>query len=217
MKLPAGVTEQEATDAINQCVNVLAPKFVFGSHEVSDLKQLGWVFALEMLASEKYDRSRGPLVNFMYRHLRNRYANLYRDACRRPISDIACKVCRDYLLDVGEGHPDGLCKKTRAWMVRNSAKRSLCELESLPEVLGAVPGSSPNDAANPLLGVVNDPSARVEEGELAHLIDERLPIELRSDYLKLRDGVLVERHRRRKVQEAVAEILEGAGLEVPDD
>ena len=61
-------------------------------------------------------------------------------------------------------------------------------------------------------------SAVCEEAELAEtieLIDTRLPAELRSAYLQMRDGVRVSKARRALVMDAVRRILEGDDCVVP--
>jgi len=59
---------------------------------------------------------------------------------------------------------------------------------------------------------VPDRLAEVESKELDDLIDEELPVDLRADYLRMRSGLRVEKLRRRRVERAVLEILQGAGV-----
>lgn len=47
----------------------------------------------------------------------------------------------------------------------------------------------------------------LEYDEVLSLIDRHLPGELRPDYLRMRDGVTVPKHRRQKVYNAITEIL----------
>jgi DNA-directed RNA polymerase specialized sigma24 family protein len=49
--------------------------------------------------------------------------------------------------------------------------------------------------------------------ELFDIIDEHLPVEFRSDYLRIRDGSYVAKPRREKIMEEIQEILKRHGHE----
>src|SRR5690348_1481836 len=111
MTVPPGMTEAEVLEAIEKAVNALASSFTFGIYDIDDIKQQGRLYALQALATEKYDPSR-PLPNFLYAHIRNRLINLKRDKLHR--NDPPCKECAS-----GEPcQPDGHCKKFLEWRKR---------------------------------------------------------------------------------------------------
>lgn len=218
MKLPPGLdlTEQQVVEVMMKVATLLGKRFAFGPHTADDVAQQVMVCCLEALP--KYDAGKvkpgktpgDRLQAFLFINAKRRLLNWKRSECFR--SEVPCQQCHTGEFCTGEGEP---CGHYRRWKARNEAKRSLCELESLPEVPGAVPGSSPNDAGNPLLGVEDDAAGKAAGKELASLIDERLPVELRADYLRMRDGVRVNEYRREMVQTAVARILTKAKLASP--
>ena len=197
MKIPPGKTEAEVLRAIEKSVNILAPSFVFGPYDIDDIKQEGFVFALEVLEKETYDTSR-PLENFLYTHLRNRLINFRRNKFRR--NDPPCKRCHDgdpCANARGEGH----CDKYRTWLRRNTNKANICN----PLTLDSVKDEGDQG--------VNEPSSveqAVEAQELVDLIDKNLPIELRQVYLQMRAGVSVPKTARLRVERAVIDICGGA-------
>jgi hypothetical protein len=67
------------------------------------------------------------------------------------------------------------------------------------------PKREPRTAGSPV-------ETAAEASELERLIDERLPLELRADYLRLKAGSLVVAPRRRQVPEAILDIMDDAGL-----
>ncbi len=186
MKLPEGKTEAEVLEAIERAVNMLAPSFVFGYYDVDDVKQQARMFALE--AMPRYDPER-PLFNFLCRHIRNRLINLRRDKQRR--NDPPCQACH-----AGAPCEGGrsYCKKYSAWLTRNNAKANLCRPLGM-ECSGEEKGREST--------VVQD----AELSETLRLIDVELPLGLRADYLRMREGVSVPKARREAVTEAVKEIL----------
>jgi hypothetical protein len=105
--------------------------------------------------------------------------------------------------------PDGQqCAKFVNWVGRNQAKANIHR----PLSMSAHPG---------LVESRSSPAHSAEETttatDLSLLIDQQLPIELRSDYLKMRDSdVLVPLPRRQRIQRAVADILSAAGVEPPE-
>ena len=91
VKIPKNLSESEVLAVINNVVNRLARKFVFGYHDVEDIKQQGTLYALEALAN--YDNER-PLENFLWIHVRNRLFNYKRDNYERP--HLPCLQCEKY-------------------------------------------------------------------------------------------------------------------------
>lgn len=90
MKIPNGLTESETIDVINYIVTILAPKSRFSTFSIDDIKQQGWVYAIDGL--EKFDNSwkkdknittTEKLKSFLYIHVRNRLLNFKRDTLGR--------------------------------------------------------------------------------------------------------------------------------------
>src|SRR5688572_21016868 len=75
MKLPKNITEEEFLRVFDTVISKLAKKFTFGFRDEADLKQEGFLIAMEGVA--RYDGKR-PLANFLYVHIRNRLCNFKR-------------------------------------------------------------------------------------------------------------------------------------------
>jgi DNA-directed RNA polymerase specialized sigma24 family protein len=76
MKIPKNMTEQQVIDQINIVVNRIAPKYIFGTYGIDDIKQEAFIICMDAL--ERYDPKR-PLENFLSVHLSNRLKNFVRD------------------------------------------------------------------------------------------------------------------------------------------
>jgi DNA-directed RNA polymerase specialized sigma24 family protein len=190
MSTPTTPSETEVLVAIENIAGVLGVRFRFGHFTVEDIKQQVAVFALEALP--RFRPESGKLENFLYKHARNRLVNFKRDKSHR--ADPPCRPCYD-----GTPHQPGpQCRKFVAWQKRNAAKAAL--------TLAAVsdPGGENRE---PSTGARSSAEADVETAELFQLIDERLDVELRRDYLLMRAGKPVSKTRRAAVMEAVQEIL----------
>ena len=191
MNLPPGVTEEAFLTAINNLGGVLAAKFSFGSYEPEDIRQMVAVDALEALP--RYHPEKGSLEGFLYRHCANRLSNRRRNETGAR-NDPPCAVCHAAVKGTGSGHADGLwCPEYSAWQARNQVRANLARpvtLEGIPERTGP-----------------STVEAATAERELAQRIDEQLPIELRSFYLRMLADDPIDTVYRQKVQRAVAEIL----------
>lgn len=76
MKIPQGMTEEQAINQISIVVNRIAPKYAFKGYEVDDIKQEAFMICMDAL--NRYDNNR-PLENFLSVHLSNRLKNFVRD------------------------------------------------------------------------------------------------------------------------------------------
>lgn len=185
---PPGTTEKDVLDAIEKAVTILAPSFVFGYWDLDDIKQQARMFCLQAL--ERWDKVR-PLENFLYTHCRNRLANLRRDKLRR--NDPPCESCHaGTFCGQTEG---GACRRYADWLKRNNAKANLARPLDIDNV-------SDNKKSHDCTT-----ERDVEMDELLELIDEKLPMELRSYYLQMRDGLQVPKAKRQAVMDAVKEII----------
>lgn len=203
MKIPPGHTEASVVAAVTKAANILAPSFVFGPYDLDDIKQQCFLFALKVLDKGAFDPGR-PLENYLYTGIRNELINFKRNKFRR--NDPPCPRCHasDHCPD---SSPGDVCPKYRSWLDRNQAKANLCNPLALDSVC---------DEKERRTRAASTAEADAEIGELLHLIDAKLPIELRQTYLQMRAGVSVPKGRRLQVERVVSEILRGA-IECPSE
>jgi DNA-directed RNA polymerase specialized sigma24 family protein len=196
MKIPKKMTEKEVISIINDVVNRLARRFIFGYHDVEDIKQQGRLFAVESL--ENYDNKR-PLENFLWTHVKNRLCNYKRDKYERPY--ISCSKCKYQIEDTG------LCKKYEnieeceiysRWKKRNGAKKNLMS----PIELDCV--QSEHEVG---MSIVDNQHEEAVHNELEEIIDKNIPLILRADYIRIKNGVKISKLHRDKVRECVKQIL----------
>jgi RNA polymerase sigma factor (sigma-70 family) len=193
MKIPKNKTKAEVLEIIERIVNRLATNFKFNPFDVDDIKQEGRIFAMQALA--KYDEAR-PLENFLYKHVRNRLINFKRDNYRR--TDAPCKLCAN-AIDGETGHPSGAyCDKYVSWQQRNMRKQN---------VINPLDISNISDEKEPTTREESSVLDDVAQNELLKKIDERLPLELRSYYLQMRDGASVPKPKRLEVERVILSIL----------
>lgn len=198
--LPENITEQEFLDVVDDVVNKISQRFVFGYHDVEDIKQQGRLYALEGIGG--YD-GRKPLGNFLWTHVKNRLCNDKRDKYERP--QIPCTQCMNYDDDafICSNYEDIYeCPAYAGWYKRNSTKKNLM----IPLEYDQVDGEN-----EPGMSVVNCPHINAVNQEIINLVDQNIPLDLRSDYLKMRAGVSITKVKKTRVQEAVKEILRKNG------
>lgn len=193
MNIPNGYTEQEVLDDIKHVTTALAAHMQFGFHEMDDMAQDGVVFALEAL--EKFDPTRSRLRTFLYTHVRRRFINMKRDQYSR-LTPPCSQCCFKKDEGCAEFQNKADCFKHAGWEKRNAKKRSLMGSFDASEVrneeTNATPPSQHSD---------------VETAELVALVDAHLPVEMRADFCRMRDGVLVPKHRRDVIEEVILEII----------
>jgi hypothetical protein len=193
--LPSGVSEAQVVAAIDAVSTKLAKAFSFGNYAPQDIAQEVAVFSMELLRKGTYEASR-PLEPYLLTHARNRLCNLKRNLHHR--SDSPCPRCASGKFCCEPGP----CQKHAKWADRNRTKANL----NRPADLGGVPPDR-----EPMTSE-SEVDRAVEGIDLEQLIDERLDLHLRADYLRLKGGEVVHAHRRRLVQEAILDILDDAGL-----
>ena len=207
MKLPQGMTEAEVVDAISRATSALARTFKFGPYDEDDIKQEGAIEAITVINKGVYDPRPGPdgkptrpLANFLYVHIRNRIMNLRRQKLRR--NDPPCRSCHEALGPGQTAHADGqYCEKYQAWLTRNTSKANiLCPLDL----------SNINDEHESRTKSDSNVEFEVERDEMLALVDQQLPVELRTSYLQMRSGKVLPKAVREKVEQAVLAILKGA-------
>lgn len=210
MKIPPGYTEQQILEIIENVVNSLARNFRFGYHDIDDLKQEGRLFAVTAMNEDGYDPTR-PLANFLYRHVRNRMINFRRNNYTRyeppcikcpfydpkNIKSKAKNKCSEFM-DRME------CERFSGWEKHNIVRKNLMEPKSIQDESGEYYNFT----------TTGDFVEEIEFKEILSLIDEKLPVDLRSDYLKMRQrglGNKVSKNRQHKVRQAIMEIIKDYG------
>lgn len=171
---------------IQKIARRLAPKYTFGYYDVEDIEQEAVIIGLEAL--QYYDSKIGSLSTFLYYHINNRLKNFLRDNFHRKRS--SCPRC-------GRKTPSPECDSCLKYEWRTESKRNL--LEPLPLDLVSDDEKS--------IQVYNDVLSIVEDREILSIIDGRIPIQLRSDYIRIKDGATLSYMRKQKVVDAIMEIL----------
>jgi DNA-directed RNA polymerase specialized sigma24 family protein len=114
------MTEGQVVADVEQVLAVLAPQFAFASFTPDDMRQEGWIFALDLLERGQYDPSRKPLHGYLYRHIRNRFINLKRDRFVR--ADPPCQQCHDGCPCGADGNE---CRRYAKWRVHQERRKNL--------------------------------------------------------------------------------------------
>lgn len=205
MRVPNGYTEEQVLAIIETIVNKLAYSYKFGYYDVDDIKQEGRILAIEVLNKEVFDNTR-PLENFLYTHLRNRYSTLKRDKFSRLQSPCpSCPFFDPNNLKSCHGNQCSAfadkmeCTKWAIWINRNAAKRNLVEPLDISNINGE---NEKNMESRDSIG------NGVELKEITEVINAKLDVKLRADYLRMKSGVKLPKHRASKVKKAVLAILE---------
>jgi hypothetical protein len=210
MRLPPGMSEEQVVEVIKKVVKNLSYKFRFGYNNHEDLQQQGARFAIEALNKGSYDPSR-PLENFLYTHVRNRFINYKRDNyIRNEPPCLTCifydKHCKKSTNQCAEFTDKMTCGKFKNWQTRNAARKSLMHPVNIESI---------GESSVEYKDCMDD---SVDFTKFKNKIDADLPVELRSDYLKMLDGVSVPKGRRLKVREAMLRILmEYRGVDDPEE
>jgi DNA-directed RNA polymerase specialized sigma24 family protein len=178
MMYPSGVTEQSFLIACSGAMKKFNQTHTFGYFDFDDIRQELYILAMSGL--EKYDPNR-PLENFLATHLQNRWINLKRDKYHR--ADPPCKLCHNNTPCASAPGQKGVCEKYKKWAERNGRKANLTKPQPFDEWDHA-----------------RDNHSQAEMREIETIIDVYLPIELRKDYLKMREDCFVPKPRKRLVQ-----------------
>jgi len=199
MMVPKGMTESQVLATIEKCVNLLAPSFAFGYYTSEDMKQEARLFCLECLP--KFDPSRN-LEAFLYSATKHFLINLHRNKFKRAESP--CAVCHK-AENSGGSYPTCLnsaeyCKKYLDWKRRNANKAKLVNPSNIEFV---------TDDQAERMGLCCDSKAQeaAELKETLELIDLHLPANLRSTYLRMRDGISVPAEKAKEVTAFLKELL----------
>lgn len=212
MKIPKGMTESEVVDIIDEVAESLKYKFQFGYYEPGDIKQECYILSLEAL--EKYDNSK-PLKPFLWTHLRNRLCNLKRKKYERI--NKPCLKCpfNAYCPSNDDGTKEGLnnsclqydtveeCKWYTNWANKNTTRKNIVNAISIDGV---------KDENEPNMKDFSNFELDIQNKEIFEIIDKNLTdVNLRRDWLKIRDGVKINKGRLDKVINAIENILKNFG------
>lgn len=188
------MSEDDFVRLVDKLAGILFKKFGSAGHgDFDDYRQQVAVWSLEALP--RFDPAAGALGAFLYKHARNRTLNAIRDRVAR--NDAPCKKCH-------AGEPCGpngeYCRRYASWAQRNYAKANIFSPRPLSEF-------TEECWARP-----SPVEQKVEERDLFALIDAELPIHLRADYLRMLAGVKLPAMKRNRVEKAIREIFEKAGV-----
>ena len=202
MQIPKGMTEEQVVDVVNGILSTLSYSFRFGYFDVDDIKQQGWIYAIEALPN--YDPERAPLENFLRSHIRNRFINLKRDKLSRHTSP--CKGCPFFDPQMKKSknkcaafEDKQECDKFSGWEKRNSSKKNLVQPLDISNI---------RDENERNMKRFVDVHENTVNAELFSIIDKNLPINMRSDFRKIVEGVHIPKPRRIKIEEIIQEIVE---------
>ncbi len=184
MYIPNGYTENEVLRIINYVMGDLARDFAFGHYDRADMKQEGFIFALEALPKFNVNsETNTPLDTFLRIHIRNRFINMVRDKFYR--STPPCRACRNNeTAGCTEFDSPEECPKYLRWKKRNHIKRNIAE------PIGDAPELTADIFDNHV-----DASEHMERTDLLDFISEHLPLRFRADYRRLLDGAPIKQAR----------------------
>ena len=170
---------------IQKVCKAIADKYTFGYFDKEDIEQEG--FLIGMRALPLYNKKRSSLETFLYLFISNKLKTFKRDHYLRK--DFVCKYC---------GRKDANCDhcKRREW--KYIMKKHLMEPLDIDNVNGNHNSNMYDDF---------DMLSFLERKEILSIINEHLDISLRSDYLKMIDGMYLPKQRRDMVENRIREIL----------
>ncbi len=196
--------------AMEAVLRALARKFCFGGFDIEDVRQQAWVFAMEALP--RYDRGgdledgspRRPLANFLYVHVKNRLSNHKRNKWKRadpPCAECAAAMC-PHMGNTGQKLAGchggaGPCERHKLWVKRNLTKSSLASAMAILD--GEESGGGP---------AVEERDREQREGvvEVEREYGSRVPVWLRTDYLRMMAGQWVPVERKKLVRASIEEV-----------
>ena len=172
------MTEEQVLQTIQKVVQRVAHKYKFAYYDYDDICQEGFLIAMEGL--DRYD-GRRPLENFLAVHVSNRLKNFKRD-----------NFCRQETIS-----PSGNYRSS--WENRNNSKRFLMEPLDISNI---------RDEHESKMSMGDDFVIDIENKEIVNIINRHMDISMRSDYLRMLDGVYVPKPRRIQIIEVVHQIIE---------
>lgn len=196
MKLPKGYTEEQVVRQMKNAVGHLAKHFIFGYYDLDDIKQEGYLYAIDAVEKYDVDNSRGcSLYTYIYTYVKNRLLNLRRDKMERLESP--CDGCKD----AADGQcrvfgQEELCPIWAAWRRRNDTKKNLASMHE-------------DESTQKLIDYEQkDISNELADREISTYVLNHIPISFRSNFLRYLDGYKLSKPKREQLQKIVLDILE---------
>ena len=185
MLVPEGYTQSQVIDLINKILDGLVSKFKFGVYDASDIRQEGFIEAMSLLT--KFDGKR-PLENFLRATLPNKLKNLRRN--KSYVTHVSCSAHNEFTKN---------CEACESRQNTQLQKRKLLNPIDLDSV-------NPDGESN---FIASDDLNSLELKESLERINKLLPMDMRVDYLKMKEGLYVNRERRLEIEKKVWEIIDG--------
>jgi hypothetical protein len=160
------------------------------------MKQQISIFALEGMKNYDYKR---PLENFLWTHVRNRLFNYKRDNYQRPSKP--CLTCPLYDATQNSGcskySNKNDCELYSSWTQRNNSKKNLMHLTTI------------NETKDYSYIFTNDSNLvdNIDNKEIISLIEKHLNGDDRTTYLKMKNGVKVNKADTNKLIITIQNIL----------
>lgn len=203
MKIPEGYTEKQVLESIEIVVRGLAHKFKFGYFSIEDISQQIRIECIEAL--ERYDSSKGKLDTFLWTNAKNRMSNLKRNKFERkdkPCLNCPLKAydpqCHKSQNQCTEYEDKDDCKLYYNWIRRNTAKKNIMAPVGIQNV---------KDENESRMKDYNDPADAAYVSGVVNLIDEKIPVSLRSSWIKMKNEIRLPKKERENLLSAIREIL----------
>lgn len=208
MKIPKNMTEDEVLEIIDRVIERFYRKFIFSYFDAEDIKQEARILAIDGL--ERYDGVR-PLEHFMSVHIRNRLCNFKRNNFIRI--DKPCLKCpfNAYI------KLENKCTKFATFDECHLYKKWADKNESRKNIISPIGLTCTIDDNEETLHSNINPSDQLSHLEIINIIEEKISIENREDWLKLRNGVKISRTQRDKVLEELQIILQENNIDVSQE
>lgn len=121
---------------------------------------------------------------------------------RRPLENFLSSHVKNRLINFKR---DNYCRQQKEdadikWELRNNAKKFLMEPLDISNIRDEQEKNMRNE---------NDFIEDIFTREMFDLIDSELPVDLRSDYLRIKDGVYVPKPRRQQIYDEISKIING--------
>jgi hypothetical protein len=188
MIIPPGLTENDVLEVIDDIAAKLSPKLAFGIHTMEDIRQEGRILALRGL--EKFNHTL-----FTAEGMKQGLENFLRVHVNKRIRNHK----RDNL---GRTEKPVNPARIAAWEQRNKIRHNLMNPLDISEISYDI-------------FLRDDVVEDAHYSQLIELIKRELSPELRSDFLRMCDGVRIPKGRQSKVRAALIEIMNMKG-EVDD-
>lgn len=203
------MTEREVLKVIDSVIDDLCYKFMFGYHDLDDMRQQARMAAIKSL--DKYDENQ-PLPNFIYSCVHNALFNFKRNNFQRP--DKPCLKCPLNAYD-----PDNLkslssctafedkmeCELYSKWYKKNEIRYNIMKPIGITEV---------DDVNEDSMMRVDNTCDKMSKTEILAVIDQHLPVALRKEYTKMKAGIKINKKIERDIMVAVRQIVVEHNLEL---